>query len=132
MVTLAEQAETHFEELVVGPAVSTLDDGEAATIAYAVSNGCTAILDERKAVRICSERFPKLPIACTVDIMIHPTVERRLGATGLADALFRALQDARMRVPPGHLELVVAMIGQDRARICPSLPKRVRMASART
>src|SRR5581483_3817592 len=52
---LVDAANGFFEELVVGPAVETLDDGEAATIAYALAHGGTALIDERKAMRICRE-----------------------------------------------------------------------------
>jgi len=31
----------HFESLVIGPAISTLDDGEAATIAYSILKEAT-------------------------------------------------------------------------------------------
>src|ERR1035441_3040681 len=36
IVQLDEAATAHFESLVIGPAITTLDDGEAATIAYAI------------------------------------------------------------------------------------------------
>src|SRR5581483_11577735 len=39
IVPLDDAANGFFEELVVGPAVETLDDGEAATIAYALAHG---------------------------------------------------------------------------------------------
>ena len=55
---LEETDEECFEGLVIGPAIMTLDDGEAATIAYAVSRKAVALIDERKANRICAERFP--------------------------------------------------------------------------
>src|SRR5688572_30708230 len=37
-VSLGENGEQVFEQLVVGPAAMTLDDGEAATIGYAVAH----------------------------------------------------------------------------------------------
>lgn len=129
IVTLnGETAMQYFEELVVGPAVETLDDGEAATIAYALAHGCTALIDERKAMRICRERFPSLPVACTLDVLLHGKVQERLGAKGLGDAVFNALADARMRILPDHVSWVVSVIGQERAIGCESLPQRVRSA----
>ena len=56
-------------------------------------------------------------------------IEVRVGAAGLADAVFGALQQARMRVLPQHLDWVVTLIGQDRAQVCPSLPRIVRVKS---
>lgn len=129
IVTLdSEAAMRFFEELVVGPAAKTLDDGEAATIAYALAHACTALIDERKAMRLCSERFPDLPIACTLDVFLHGTVQERLGAEGLGNAMFNALADARMRVVPEYLSWVVSVIGQERALACESLPQQVRSA----
>jgi predicted nucleic acid-binding protein len=75
-VKLDEVAEQHFEQLVVGTAVKTLDDGEAATIAYAAALGGIPIIDERKATRICGERFPALALACTVGVLAHPEIQR--------------------------------------------------------
>ncbi len=79
MVTLGNPAAAIFEELVIGPAAMTLDDGEAATIAYAVEQGAITIIDERKANRICGARFPKLRVGSTVDLFAHPAVMDSLG-----------------------------------------------------
>jgi len=104
VVTLDDTAAPHFEELVIGPAARTLDDGEAATIAYALAQAGTALIDERKATRICAERFPQLRVASTVDVLNHPEIQRELGAQVLADAVFNALDGGRMRVLPRHLK----------------------------
>jgi predicted nucleic acid-binding protein len=88
----------HFEELVIGSAAESLDDGEAATIAYGVEQQGTACIDERKATRICSVRFPSLRIGCTVDILTHSQAQEHLGAERFSDALFNAPHDGRMRV----------------------------------
>jgi predicted nucleic acid-binding protein len=127
IVELGDDAVPCFEDLVIGPAVATLDDGEAATIAYAVAHGDTALIDERKATRICLERYPNLRIASTVDVLGHPAVERQLGPELLCDAVFRALRDGRMGVMPHHLEWVITRIGEERAALCPSLPRRARL-----
>jgi len=44
----------------------------------------------------------------------------------MAEAVFRALHDGRMGVLPYHLEWIVGLIGDERAALCPSLPRRVR------
>lgn len=126
VVKLEEGALRYFEQLVIGPAASTLDDGEAATIAYAISHRGFAIIDERKANRICSQRFPKLRIGCTVDIFAHPSVQHSLGREHLASAVFSALHQGRMRVFQDHLDWVVELIGVERAALCTSLPNSVR------
>jgi predicted nucleic acid-binding protein len=126
IVKLNDPAALHFERLVVGAAAMTLDDGEAATIAYAVVHKGTAILDERKATRICAEMFPRLHLGCTVDILAHPEVRKSLGKEMLADAVFKALYNGRMRVFPHHVEWVIGLIGTDHAAACTSLPNSVR------
>jgi predicted nucleic acid-binding protein len=126
IVTLGNLASQYFEELVVGSAVATLDDGEAATIAYAVEHAGTAVLDERKATRMCAARFPTLRVASTVDILLHPEEQRQHGPAMLADAVFNALHDGRMGVFPQHLERVLELIGHERAALCQSLPRAVR------
>ena len=125
-VRLGETGSALFERLVAGTAVDTLDDGEAASIAYAVEASAIALIDERKAARICSEQFPELDFGSTMDIVLHPEVERALGNAALADAVFNALVGARMRVLPEHLRKVVDLIGYERAALCKSLPARVR------
>lgn len=126
IVRLDDGAAKDFEQLVVGAAAMTLDDGEAATIAYAVSQNAVALIDERKAIRICGERFPNLRIGCTVDIFAHPEVQRALGKDVLSNAVFNALYQGRMRVLSRHVEWVVELIGAERAGLCVSLPSSVR------
>jgi len=128
IVSLGNQATQVFEELVFGKGIDTLDDGEAATIAYAVESAAFAIIDERKANRICNQRFPSLRMGCSMDIFSHPNVLHAIGRKKQADAVFKALRDARMRVLPHHEEWVVNLIGPEQAKLCPSLPKTVRCA----
>ena len=118
----------HFSDLVTGPAAQTLDDGEAATIAYALEHGAVVLIDERKANRICTERFPALVTGSTVDLLAQGNVQAALGHDRLAEAVFHALRHGRMRVLPHHVPWVVDLIGQTRAARCPSLPRSVRSA----
>jgi predicted nucleic acid-binding protein len=128
VVTLGATADQHFEQLVVGPTAMTLDDGEAATIAYAVEQGGIAIIDERKANRICAERYPTLPVACTTDIFMHPDVMAAMPRERLAHGVVGALRLARMRVLPHHVEWVINLIGPEQAALCTSLPRAVRLS----
>jgi predicted nucleic acid-binding protein len=125
---LDDNGAAYFEQLVIGSAAATLDDGEAATIAFAASRNAIALIDERKAKRICAERFPDLRVGCTVDIFTHPNVQSALGKTTLADAVFRALYYGRMRVLPHHVAWVVELIGDERAGECNSLPSSARIS----
>jgi predicted nucleic acid-binding protein len=130
IVALPDSAAAHYENLVIGAAAETLDDGEAATIAYALAVTASPLVDERKATRLCAERFPHLRVACTVDVLVHPEVQQRLGLEVLRESVFRALQDAQMGVLPQHLDWIVEVIGRERAALCPSLPQRVRSAAS--
>ena len=126
IVELDKIGQRYFEMLVAGLASQTLDDGEAATIAYALETGATPLIDERKAHRICTERFPAMAIGCTGDLLAHDEVEQVLGRENLAQAVYNALKDGRMRVTSDFLDWTVELIGPDRAANCPSLPRSIR------
>ena len=79
IANIDEADELLFGELVIGLGTDTLDDGEASTIAYSVNQNAVAVLDERKARRICAERYPSLRIASTVDLLCHGSVANALG-----------------------------------------------------
>jgi hypothetical protein len=128
VVDLDPRDEDLFLGLVAGGAAQTLDDGEAATLVHAHRVGTTAFIDERKATSLAAVRFPGLRVASTVDLLFTPTVRGGLGEAGLADALYGALADAKMRVAAHHAAEVVACIGPERAEGCTSLPARVRRA----
>jgi predicted nucleic acid-binding protein len=126
VVSLGDDGWVHFEDLVTGAAAETLDDGEAATIAYALERSGVSVIDEDKATHICSLRHPSLLIASSLDLFGHPMVCEALGSERLADAVFSALQGARMRVLPRHHQWVFDLIGAERAALCPSLPRFLR------
>lgn len=115
-----------FESLVAGAAVDTLDDGEAATIAYALAARASALIDERKARRICALRFPALPVHPTLALLTSSHVTTLLGVAPAAEAVFNALNIGRMRVPAEDYQRVVAIIGAERALQCSSLPEHIR------
>lgn len=122
LVSLSQECEGNFLALVSGSGASTLDDGEAATIAWSVAHGGIPVIDEKKGQAICQDRFPAIHACTTTDILAHENVRAALGKADLSDAIFRALTIARMRVPDCHLAWVVQQIGQSRASICTSLP----------
>ena len=126
VVQLGSQGLVRFESLVVGDAGETLDDGEAATLAFAEEAGARALIDERKARRLAAERHAAIPLSCTVDLIACDDVDRVLGPAGVADALHSALVGARMRVLNEHMDWVVKLIGDQRAAGCPSLSAFIR------
>ena len=125
-VSLAAASMSVYESLIDGSTLRTLDDGEAATIAYACETTGIALIDERKARTLCAACFPGLVVASTVELLIHSSIAAALGEAGQADALANALMMACMRVPPEHLKRVTAIIGVERAASCASLPKSAR------
>lgn len=129
-VSMGENSLNVYEALIDGSASSTLDDGEAATIAYAIEVGGIAVIDEKKARRICEENFPNLRLLSTVDLLLDALILNALGRIGQADSIYNALASARMRVPEERLSLVISVIGEERAAGCVSLPKAVRMAKS--
>ena len=129
-VSLNSADEAVFLELVAGPTSLTLDDGEAATIAYALSSGTVALIDERKATDLCAHRYPALIVMSTTDLLLADPIASAFQADGLSECLFLALTVARMRVPDRHLASVCDLLGPIRCRECRSLPAAWRQAVA--
>lgn len=125
-VKLGESGLGDFLGLVSGPASETLGDGEAATIAKSLEAGGLALIDDRKALRICAERYPGLPTSGTVDLLRHPGVLEAFPQPDFADLVFAAVRDARMHVPRRHGQWVIELLGRDRAELCPSLARILR------
>ncbi len=126
VIALGETAHEIWAELVSGSAATTLDDGEAATIAAAIERGGLALIDERKALRICASRFEEVGTGTTVDLLRHPQIQGTLPREELADAVFKAAYRARMGVQHHHAEWVLDLIGRERAELCSSLRRILR------
>ncbi len=127
---LGPPAEPHYESLISGSARNTLDDGEAATIALAYEVGGVAMIDERKAHRICAERYPSLVVMPSIRLLLDPSVAEILGVARQIQAIKNALELARMRVPQEIIADLQALIGTDEMRRYPSLPRYIGKAGA--
>jgi len=123
LVTLGSSALAVYESLIDGSAVRTLDDGEAATIAYAYDTNGVALIDERKARSLCANYFLRLIVISTAELLMHSAIPASLGKQGQADAIFNALMIGRMRVPTEHISEITRIIGEERAAQCSSLPR---------
>lgn len=123
---LPTAAEDIYLSLVAGRTRQTLDDGEAATLALSLHLGATALIDERKAIGVAKARFPAMTVATTADLLLSAHVCSESDADTLAEMLFASLTQARMRVPEHLLAEVCKRLGPERARLCQSLPARVR------
>lgn len=123
LVRLGAAALPIYESLIEGAADRTLDDGEAATIAYACAAGCIAIVDERKARKLCADRFPRVAMASSAELLASEATRGELGVQEQITAIVNALRGGRMRVPPEHVGAIVTLIGEENAASCTSLPK---------
>ena len=119
-------AQSEYVSMVSGSSASSLGDGEAATIASAFSMSGWAGLDERKARRICRERYRTVRVASTVDILAHPNVTLALSEDELSAALLAALEVAHMQVQKEHMSWVLSKIDPQRIAGCISLPRYIR------
>ena len=128
-IKLGQAALGVYEKLIDGTYCETLDDGEAATIAAAVELRAVAMLDEKKARRMCARHFPDLVRGCTAQWLLDA---KGLGRADHVEAMLNALRKGRMRVPPEYMSEVVTLIGVEAAGDCPSLPRVVRQSAVRT
>jgi predicted nucleic acid-binding protein len=121
-VELMPSAMTTFISLVGAEPPDDLGDGESAAIALAEQLNLSIALDDAKARRIVRGRFSSLRLQTSVDLFSLPSVAAVLG-DGLADIVFSALTNARMRVTRENEAWVLRLLGE-RAAECPSLRKR--------
>jgi hypothetical protein len=100
-----------------------LDDGEAATIAYAVAHSAATVpvVDERKATRIFRKRWSDRVAIGTMALISNDRILTSLPQEHLREAVYSALIHARMRVPNDSREWAIELIGMERAAACPSL-----------
>ena len=123
VVLLDGQDRQVFDELTTASLGATLDDGEAATIAYVVgmSGNGLPIIDEKKATRIFRERWPGHPIMDSATLFQILAERRLLSKQTVKEAVYSALLHARMRVSFEMKPWVIDLIGRDRAANCSSL-----------
>jgi len=129
IVNLGDGALRIYESLVSGAASQTLGDGEAASISYACEIEAIVLIDERIARRICERIFPHIEMVSSAELIAHELVRNHLGLEQQAEAMFLALQNAKMGVPANQLSNVINLIGSERAGMCLSLPKTARQYS---
>ena len=120
----------HFFDLVSGSTATSLGDGEAATLALAHSNGFTAVIDEKKATQISSQRFETLRLITTVDILAYEPVRISIGDKALAVATLQALKHARMQVRDSQFDWIEKVIGRENVGLCPSLRRLAKLKLA--
>jgi len=117
--SMSDSEQDIFAGLVSGSL--TLDDGEASAIAIAAGRKFLPIVDERKGQSRALAVTLEEP-GWTLDLILHPMVSAVLSAADLAEAVYLALRDARMRIREHQCDQVVELIGISRAIECRSLP----------
>lgn len=120
VVQLDDRGYRVYETLICGP--GSLDDGEAATIAAAWALGFVPVIDERKGRARARTLINGKIAAWSLDLLVHPCVQKELGNSGCAEAVYLALREGRMRIDEERCDAVVNLIGIERALECSSLP----------
>lgn len=100
-----------YEKLIRGTTIGTLDDGEAAVIGMAIEKSGTALIDERKAKKLCAKSYPDLPIINTVEFLLSSNVKEILDIRRQAKAIRYAIKFARMHVPESYRDQVSYLLG---------------------
>lgn len=96
---LAEDAYERFLSIAGASPPDGLGDGEAASIAAAISLGYGICLDDGKARRICAAQHPSGMIVWSADLISHPRVVKALGKDIAESCFDHARQFGRMRIP---------------------------------
>ncbi|TVR79932.1 MAG: DNA-binding protein [Rhodospirillales bacterium] len=120
IVAMTDEEYDLFAALTSG--TPSLDDGEAATIAVAARREFRAVIDERKGRTQAVARMGGEEPGWTLDLLQHPAARRTLGDADLAEAIYLALREGRMRIPQERGDTLVTLIGIERALHCSCLP----------
>lgn len=121
VISMGNEAYEMFIGLTGGDPPDDLDDGEAATLAQAAFGNHVAVIDERKAIRVSGIQFPELELLNSLDLLTSQELLQQNGRDAIVEFVHLALRNARMRVPPSERPWIVNLLGDDRARECPSL-----------
>ena len=122
-MAMDEQAKEIFRELIANDLSEGLDDGEAATIAYAITHSAATIpvVDERKATRIFKQKWAGRIAIGTLSLISDERILMMLAQEEMREAVYSALIHARMRVPEETRQWAIELIGTERAASCPSI-----------
>jgi hypothetical protein len=121
VVRMSSETYDLFMDLTGGDPPDDLDDGEAATLAQAALGDCVAVIDEKKATRIAGVHFPNVTVLNSLDLLTSSELLQLNGRDGIANMVYLALRNARMRVAPSERQWILELLGNDRARECVSL-----------
>lgn len=120
LVQLNDAAWVVFEKLTT--TTPSLGDGEAATIAVAATSAFRPVIDDAKGRRSVEAFIGDEAAAWSLDLLLHPHVQKDLATGEFVDAVYLALREGRMRIDESRCDAVVELIGVERAMHCTSLP----------
>jgi predicted nucleic acid-binding protein len=123
-VELRKRATELFLDLVTAERPDSLDDGEAATIAYASLHDAAAALDDTKGRRICRSRFPHVALWSSIEVLSLYAKLASLDVETLRALVYRSLKIGKMHVTVDHDTWVRELLGPDLVSECPSLRRR--------
>lgn len=89
-----------YLSLLSGPSTDTLDDGESAAIAMAVTGAGSVVLDDKKARRILAARFPGCTSGTSLSLLVEAAHRAAWSEQQLLHAISRAREISRMAVVP--------------------------------
>lgn len=118
---------TDAEYLKYESLITTLDDGESATIAFSIARQIFPFIDERKGRAKAIACHAVLDPGWSLDILRHPNAVTALGSPTDTHAVYLALKEGRMRIPEARVNDVISLIGRQRASECVSLPNYKRL-----
>jgi len=93
-----------YLSLISGSSTEALDDGESAAIATCVTGLGSIVLDDKKARRICAERFGQVSMASSLYLFVEAARRGDWDEERLSDAIQRARDVSRMSVVPAERE----------------------------
>ena len=119
IVEMSETQRETFLNLTGAIPPDDLDDGEAATLACASHYG-SAVLDERKAIRIAARDFPHIQVFSSLDILCAEFIISELGDDKVKVLVQNAIKYARMRIPFNWKIWVNELLNQSQFNSIPS------------
>jgi predicted nucleic acid-binding protein len=122
-VQITKMSDSQFDvflRLTGYPPPDDLGDGEAATLACADGIG-SAVIDDRKALRIATRDFPNQTLYSSLDLFCAEQVLSGLGRSVIAQAVYDSIKIARMRVPSDWRGWVSNLLGKARVAELPTM-----------
>lgn len=101
-----------YLSLISGPSTQTLDDGESAAIAMSVTGVGSVVLDDKKARRICSERFSHVSIASSLHLFVEAASRGNWGDQQLVHVVQRARDVSKMSIIPTERAWLASVMPQ--------------------